>query len=49
VPEHPVINPEPSKCVEYEKLFDYETLINEAISNEEVIKVPVENKYTNIL
>lgn len=42
VPKHPVINPEKEKCIEYETFFDYETLINEAIKNETIIKV--ENK-----
>ncbi len=38
VPKHPIINPELVKCIEYEKLFDYETLINECINNMETIK-----------
>ena len=49
VPEHPVINPERSKCEEYEKLIDYETLITEAIKNREVIKVDNKNKYEDLL
>lgn len=49
VPEHPVINPEIDKARSFEKAFDYETLIKEAIKNEEIIKLPLENKYTDIL
>ena len=37
VPEHPVINPQITKCEEYEKIFDYEKLIEEAVKNEEVL------------
>lgn len=37
LPKHPVINPVLSKCLEYEKAFDYETLIDECINNVEVI------------
>ena len=44
VPEHPVINPELSKCLEYEKLIPYEELINEAISKKQVIKIKEEEK-----
>ncbi|MBR5662843.1 MAG: tRNA 4-thiouridine(8) synthase ThiI [Bacilli bacterium] len=49
VPEHPVINPEFSKCEEYEKLIDYETLITEAIKTRDVIKVDNKNKYEDLL
>ena len=44
VPEHPVINPELSKCLEYEKLIPYEELINEAIKTKQVIKIKEEEK-----
>ena len=36
VPKHPVINPRLDKCIEMEK-FDYESLIDECISNIEII------------
>ena len=36
VPKHPVINPVLEKCIEMEK-FDYQTLIDECISNIEII------------
>ncbi len=44
VPEHPVINPVLNLAKEYEKSFDYDSLIKEAIKNEKVIKVPIQNK-----
>ena len=50
VPEHPVINPEFDKAREYEKLFDYESLIKEAIKNDVVVKLPLINKeYEDVL
>lgn len=49
VPRHPVINPELDKCVEYEKLFDYEALINECINNIETIKKLENNNYNELL
>ena len=42
VPDHPVINPDVQACHKYEQLFDFETLINQAIERETIIKV--ENK-----
>lgn len=44
VPEHPVINPELSKCIEYEAMIDFEPLIREAIKNEEVITIREHDK-----
>ena len=43
LPKHPVINPNLEKCIEYEKSFDFESLIDEAIENIEVI-TNLENK-----
>jgi len=37
LPKHPVINPDLEKAINYEKSFDYELLINEAIDNIETI------------
>lgn len=37
VPKHPVINPKLEKCIEYEK-FDYQSLIDECISNIQIIE-----------
>ena len=46
LPKHPVINPRLDKCIEYEKTFDYNKLINDAIDNIETIKPKDEkNKY----
>lgn len=39
LPKHPVINPELSKAIEYENSFDYETLIQEAVKNHEIITI----------
>lgn len=44
VPEHPVINPTFECALEYEKAFDFEPMIYEAIKNREVIKVSVNDK-----
>ena len=48
VPKHPVINPTIDKCKLYEKNFDYESLIDEAINNIEVVS-NLENNYDDIL
>ena len=39
VPKHPVINPEKELCEEYEKLYDFDSLVSEAIKTHTVIKV----------
>ena len=39
LPKHPVINPSMDKCVEFEQVFDYNNLINDAIENEEILKI----------
>lgn len=44
VPEHPVINPRLDECIEYESLIDFETLIKDAIKNEEIIKITEKDK-----
>lgn len=50
VPEHPVINPELDKCLEYEKLIDFEPLIKNAIYSEEVITIRAKDKkFTDLL
>lgn len=38
LPKHPVINPDLNKCIEAEAKFDYQPLIEKAISNVEIIK-----------
>ena len=37
LPKHPVINPTTDKCEQYEKRFDYQSLIDECINNIETI------------
>lgn len=50
VPKHPVINPTLDKCLLNEKTFDYESLINKAIDNIEVItNLNLEKKYEDLL
>lgn len=49
LPKHPVINPELEKCIKYENLFDYETLIEECINNIETITNLNENKFEKLL
>jgi thiamine biosynthesis protein ThiI len=44
VPEHPVINPDLNKCIEYETQFDYQKLIDECIENIEIIDIKKEEK-----
>ena len=44
VPEHPVINPTFECAREYEKAFDFEQMIYEAIKSREVIKISVNDK-----
>ncbi len=48
VPEHPVINPELDKCLEYERLIDYENLIEKCLKESEIIKV-TKNEYKDML
>lgn len=49
LPRHPVINPELDKCIEYEKSFDYELLIDECIDNIESITLKKDNKFEELL
>ena len=51
VPEHPVINPLKEKCVEYEKLINYEDMIYTAIKNKQTIKITAneELEYQDLL
>ena len=48
LPKHPVINPDIEKCLEYEKTFDYNELIDIAINNREIIKISKENNKFDI-
>lgn len=49
VPKHPSINPDINKCLEFEKNFDYESLIDEAINNVQVIYKLDRNKHSDLL
>ncbi len=49
VPKHPVINPTLDKCYLYEKNFDYEKLIYEALKHHEIIKINPQEKSHNEL
>ncbi len=49
VPRHPVINPELSKCIEYENLFDYESLLEKCIDNIETIKNLKNDDFSDLL
>ena len=51
VPDHPVINPNLDKCLEYEQLIPWEEMLKEAIKNEEIIKIKSqkEKEYKDIL
>lgn len=49
VPRHPVINPELKKCIEYENLFDYQTLLDKCINNIETIKNLNTNNFDDLL
>jgi len=49
LPKHPVINPELVKAKEYENYFDYKMLIEECISNIEVITDLKSNHYSDLL
>ena len=48
LPKHPVINPDINKAIEYEESFDYNKLIEEAVSNREIIKIKKDNKKFDI-
>ena len=52
VPKHPVINPNLDLCIEYEKTFDYFTMIDDAIKNRIIIEIKEEeeeNKFKDLL
>ncbi len=49
VPRHPVINPKLSCCIEYEKAFNYEKLIDKCINNIEVITNFNNNEFSDLL
>ncbi len=49
VPRHPIINPKLDKCLDYEKRFDFESLIDKCIENIEVVKDLNFNKFEDLL
>lgn len=51
VPDHPIINPELQKCLEYEELINYEEMINKCIKEHQIIKITnkEEKKYQDLL
>ncbi len=50
VPDHPVINPEIEKCIEYEKLIDFNVLIEEALNNIKTLKIEeVDTTFNDLL
>ena len=51
VPKHPVINPDKLKCVEYEKLIDYEDMIYRAVKTKNTLTIKLEEKleYSDLL
>ena len=48
LPKHPVINPSIDKSIEYENSFDYNSLIDKAIEDREIVKIGKENKKFDI-
>src|SRR5574344_146357 len=44
LPKHPVIKPKLGRCIEIEKRFDYESLVQECIDNIETIDILSDNK-----
>ncbi len=48
LPKHPVINPSIDKAKEYENSFDYNSLIDVAINNREIIKISKDNNKFDI-
>jgi thiamine biosynthesis protein ThiI len=49
VPPHPVINPIEDFCINSESTFDYQSLIDDCISNIKTIKIDNEQKYEDLL
>ena len=49
VPKHPVINPNLEKCKQYEKLINYEELIDECIDNIETIEINNQKEKNDLL
>ena len=48
LPKHPVINPNLNKAIAYEKSFDYESLIDKAVKEREIIEIKRNNQKFDI-
>lgn len=48
LPKHPVINPNINKAIEYENSFDYNTLIDKAVNEREIIEIKRNNNEFDI-
>lgn len=46
-PKNPVTKPKEDKCLYYESLFDYESLVNDCIKNEKIVKVSYRKEKEN--
>ncbi len=49
VPKHPIIHPSLKQCIEFEKNFDFEKLVDEAVDNIETISSFKEEEYKDYL
>ena len=49
LPQHPVINPDLEKCIEYESNFDYKILLDECIKNIELVTNIAETNFNDYL
>ena len=49
LPKHPIIHPDLKRCIEYESRFDFESLIEECVSNIETISNLKEDNYNSLL
>lgn len=47
LPEHPVINPDLEKCLQFEKNFDYQNLVNDCLNNINTININEFDKSSN--
>ena len=43
-PKNPVTKPKEDRCIYYETLFDYDTLVQDCIKNEEIVRVSYRDK-----
>ena len=49
LPQHPVINPDLEKCIEYESSFDWEILLNNCVENIELVTNLSETNFDSYL